>query len=113
MKDYCAVWTRTLKTLYNLTDNDAKVFNTLCNECEATVESIAELLHKDRSVVQKSIKKLMDHGLVVRDSIVCEKGRYYVYRLPSQTKLRKQVLSRLRTFNQEVKNVLDILNRNT
>ena len=109
MKDYCAVWTRTLKTLYNLTDNDAKVFNTLCNECEATVESIAELLHKDRSVVQKSIKKLMDCGLVVRDLILCEKGRYFVYKLPSGSELKKKVMAQLRSFNKEVKSVLSTL----
>lgn len=71
----------TLKCAFDITCFDVEVYSTLLKRGTATVEDIADTLHKDKSTVYKSLQKLLEKGLVERDYRILRSGGYrYLYK---------------------------------
>lgn len=63
-----------------LSKTDVVIYNELRLR-PLTVESLPNILGKDRSTIYKSLKKLMDMGLVKRDVRILRSGGYkYIFR---------------------------------
>jgi len=59
------------------------------------VKEIQNILKKDRTTIQKSLKILVEKGLIFRESKCCVKGkrgRYFVYKPLDREEIRKKVL---------------------
>jgi len=59
------------------------------------VKEIQNILKKDRTTIQKSLKILVEKGLIFRESKCCVKGkrgRYFVYKSLEREEIRKKVL---------------------
>lgn len=78
--------------IMGLSSTDAEVFAKVRSGCSTTKE-LARKLGKDRSVVQKSLNKLLDKGLVTRRSEYCDdkRGRYYSYCPQDEQEMKKLV----------------------
>uniref|UniRef100_A0A7J2TKS7 ArsR family transcriptional regulator n=1 Tax=Archaeoglobus fulgidus TaxID=2234 RepID=A0A7J2TKS7_ARCFL len=71
----------TLKCAFNVSCLDMDVFVALMKKNPATVEELAEMLGKDKSTIYKSLKKLLELGLIERDYRIIRSGGYrYLYR---------------------------------
>ena len=67
--------------IMGLNRTDFEVFRTITDRSCRTVGRLSELLGKDRSVIQRSLNKLVEKELVERKSKCCDqkKGRYFIY----------------------------------
>lgn len=62
------------------------------------VKEIQQILKKDRTTIQKSLKILVDKGLIFRESKCCvqgKRGRYFVYKSLEREEIRKKVLANI------------------
>ena len=72
-----------------------------------TVEQIAERIGKDRSTVQRVLKKLHDKGLAKRDTHKIQRGGYYHEYSAKETEIvRDQILVQLEQWYQATKSFL-------
>ena len=72
-----------------------------------TVEEIKSIVRRDRSTIQRVLKKLLDNGLVERDSKHFDRGGYYyVYRAISTDEVKSQILEQLEKWYSETKRFL-------
>jgi len=70
-----------LKCAFDVSCFEMEVYLALLKKNPATVDELAEVLEKDKSTVYKSLQKLLEKGLVVRDYRILRSGGYkYLYR---------------------------------
>jgi predicted transcriptional regulator len=71
-----------LECFHGLTDLDRRVFGLLADADEpVTVDELAERIERERSTAYRSVQRLMDANLVVKQQVNYEQGGYYhVYR---------------------------------
>jgi predicted transcriptional regulator len=71
-----------LECFHGLTDLDRRVFGLLADADEpVTVDELAERIERERSTAYRSVQRLMDADLVVKQQVNYEQGGYYhVYR---------------------------------
>lgn len=76
-----------IKCLLKLTEAEAKVYITLLENGELTVKEIANIVSYSRPTVQKTLKKLLERGLVARNRFLRRGGGHgYIYRaVPADT----------------------------
>jgi len=63
-----------LAHLYGISETDAKAYFEILQENTLTLKELTEKLGKDRTTAQKTIKKLVEKGLVHRRKINLVKG---------------------------------------
>lgn len=84
-----------LRCAFDLTDLEVSITLMLPSE-GMRVKEIQNVLKKDRTTIQKSLKVLIDKELIFRESKCCVKGkrgRYFVYKSLEREKIRKKVLT--------------------
>jgi predicted transcriptional regulator len=71
-----------LECFHGLTDLDRRVFGLLAETGEpVTVDEVADRIERERSTAYRSVQRLMDADLVVKQQVNYEQGGYYhVYR---------------------------------
>ena len=91
---------------FGVKNNAAKVYFELL-EGPKTVEQIASILEKDRSVAQRYLKDLADTNLVEIEKESLEQGGYhFVYRANSSEDVRNQILTQLDKWHKETRRFL-------
>lgn len=65
-----------MECVFDINDNDIKLYKFLIGK-QMKVEDIAKIFKKDRSTIQRSLKKLSDCMLVEREKKIIDKGGYY------------------------------------
>ncbi len=83
-----------LRCAFDLTDLEVNIILMLPPE-GMRVKEIQNILKKDRTTIQKSLKILVDKGLIFRESKCCVKGkrgRYFVYRSLEREEIKIKVL---------------------
>lgn len=84
-----------LRCAFDLTDLEVSITLMLPPE-GMRVKEIQNILKKDRTTIQKSLKILVDKGLIFRESKCCvqgKRGRYFIYRSLEREEIRKKVLA--------------------
>ncbi len=72
-----------------------------------TVEEIAAIIKRDRSTVQRVLKKLLDSGLAIRERRFLSRGGYYfVYRAVSEEVVKSQILSMLEQWYHRIRRII-------
>jgi len=66
-----------MSCIFDINKRDIELYKFLVNKNEMRVEEIAKELNKDRSTIQRSLKKLMSCMLVERKKKIIGKGGYY------------------------------------
>lgn len=91
-----------LKTLYDLSPQEAEVFTYLCDR-ETRIREIAEAFGKDRSTIQRYVSTLRSADLVSRRSVTTDsgKGRYFVYYVRDKDELKQKIRDRLEQWEEE------------
>ncbi|KYC52139.1 MAG: Sugar-specific transcriptional regulator TrmB [Candidatus Methanofastidiosum methylothiophilum] len=86
-----------LRCAFDLTDLEVSILLMLPID-GLRVKEIYQKLKKDRTTIQKSLKNLLDKGLIFRESKCCvqgKRGRYFVYKPIEREEIRKKVLSNI------------------
>ncbi len=78
------------KCLLNIGENEIKIYRILL-EREMRVGELVDIVGKDRSTIQRCLKKLMECGMVKREKRIIEDGGgyYYVYSSVSPNELKE------------------------
>ena len=67
-----------LECLYGLTELDREVFGALVEgEAPLTVDEVAAAVDRERSTAYRSVRRLVDTGLVEREQVNYDDGGYY------------------------------------
>lgn len=67
-----------LPCLYGLTETDVRVFEILAKQGDGMeIDTIAEIVERDRGTVFRSLKRLRKHGFVSKEQVNYESGGYY------------------------------------
>lgn len=91
---------------FGVNNNAAKVYFELL-EGPRTVEEIAKVIDKDRSVAQRYLKDLADNNLVEIEKKSLDQGGYhFVYRANSSQEVRNLILTQLDKWHQETRRFL-------
>ena len=91
---------------FGLRECDITIYSSLM-ENPKTVEDISSLICRDRSTTQRSLKTLLDKGLIERERKHLEKGGYfYIYKSVSSDAVKKQILEQLDTWYRETRRFL-------
>ncbi len=80
------------KELYGLNDTEIKCFLKCYKEREVSIQKIAKYVKKDITYVSRCLKKLMNLGLLSRESRCCtrgKRGRYWIYYPISKSKIKR------------------------
>ncbi|HQK63195.1 MAG TPA: helix-turn-helix domain-containing protein [Methanofastidiosum sp.] len=86
-----------LRCAFDLTDLEVSITLMLPPE-GMRVKEIQNILKKDRTTIQKSLKILVDKELIFRESKCCvqgKRGRYFVYKSLDRQEIRKRVLTNI------------------
>jgi predicted transcriptional regulator len=86
-----------LRCAFDLTDLEVSITLMLPPE-GMRVKEIQNVLKKDRTTIQKSLKILVDKELIFRESKCCvqgKRGRYFVYKSLDRQEIRKRVLTNI------------------
>ena len=91
---------------FGLRDCDITIYSSLLNN-PRTVEDISSHICRDRSTTQRSLKTLLDKGIIERERRHLEKGGYfYIYKAVSSEEIKKQILEQLDTWYKETRRFL-------
>ena len=75
----------------------------LKTEKEYRAEIIGQMMHLDRTSVQKAIKKLAEKDLVFRQQINLEKGGYtFEYKIKNKTEIKRRMEKIVEDWHKEV-----------
>ncbi len=94
-----------LKCVFDLTDLEANIILMLPLE-GMRVREIQDILAKDRTTIQKSLKNLVKKELVFRESKCCvqgKRGRYFVYKSLERDLIRKRILTNIDIWYADLK----------
>ena len=71
---------------------------------EFTVSEIAKFLNRERTTVQKAIKRMVKKDLVFRRQVNLEQGGYmYYYSVKNKKKIKKQILDLIDSWSESAK----------
>lgn len=93
-----------LKCAFDITDLEVELILSL-SENGMKVKEIQNLVKKDRTTIQKSLKNLLEKNLIFRESKCCiqgKRGRYYIYMPLGREELKKRVRSNIEEWYQEL-----------
>ena len=93
-----------MRLLYNLTPTEAEIFSFMCGN-KLTVKKLASLTMKERSVVQKILKKLNELGLIRR----FKQEKCYYYSLEDTEKVKKILKKKLKGEVNKMEKTINLL----
>ncbi|MBW9220487.1 winged helix-turn-helix transcriptional regulator [Methanothermococcus sp. SCGC AD-155-N22] len=94
--------------IFDIKPLDVAVYLTLLKNGPSKVSTIAELLNRDRSTIQRSMQNLIRAGLVRRKQINLRKGGYfYRYEAIPFSEVRSKVLETIEKWRDEVRKWID------
>lgn len=93
-----------VKCSFSLNKTEYDLFMFLLEQNDSLcATSIGELLHKDRTTVQKAVKKLLAQNLVEKHQINLENGGYtFVYKIKNKEYLRQTMLETIHAWHKSV-----------
>jgi predicted transcriptional regulator len=89
---------------FNLNKTEYSLFMHLIEQNEAyCAATIGEEMGKDRTTIQKAVKKLVEKGLVLKRQMNLETGGYtYVYKIKDKETIRETILSIVNSWHKNV-----------
>jgi len=89
---------------FSLNKTEYNLFIFLLEQSESLcVSTIGEMSGKDRTTVQKAIKKLLSQGLVEKHQVNLQTGGYtFVYKIKNKELLRSKMLDIIETWHKGV-----------
>lgn len=98
-----------LKYILGITALDLSVYYELCNLGCSTVESLSEIIGKDKSTIYKSLKNLVEKGFVKREVRILRKGGYkYIFIPTPPDELRDIVMEKMDTCFKQVMDFIEV-----
>ena len=98
--------------IFNIKPLDVAVYLTLLKNGPSKVSTVAQLLNRDRSTVQRSVQNLMRAGLVRRKQVNLRKGGYfYRYEVIPFKDLRSKILETIEEWRNEVRRWIEEMDR--
>ena len=97
-----------LKCVFGITPSEVEVYLALFRHPESGVDEIADLIHKDRSGVYRSLQSLLEKGLVERDYRILKQGGYkYLYQPVPLEELKEKLKKELRLWFEKLNEIVD------
>lgn len=98
------------RCLFNIGDGEIEIYRMLLKEGKK-VDEIGEIMGKDRSTVQRCLKKLIDCGMVKREKRVIKNGGgyYYIYSGINPEKLKQMLNECVDEWQEEMKKAIEKL----
>lgn len=94
-----------LTCLYNLKPTDTETLLAVAKNPDATLDTIAQKVHRDRSSIHRILQKLVTADLVIKETKTIKGGGYYhTYTMVEPQKIKKHAKER-------VEEITDSLNR--
>ena len=99
-----------VKCVFNLNNLDIIVYKTLKKQGTARADELADLIHKERSTVYRSLQKLMKCGMCIKKTEYIKKGGYYhIYKCCNSNEIKKSAEKCLENWYNAVKQTLSKL----
>ncbi len=96
-----------LEFVYGLSKTDILVLYTMSPGKWSRVPEISKSVEKEESTVHRSLQKLIDHSLVVRDYRIIDSGGYfYVYTVNDPESIRNIIQARIEEISGRMKSLL-------
>ncbi len=97
-----------LRCSFGLSQSQFRLLKLLLSRGELSVEEAANLLGKDRTTVQRSMKSLVQRGLVQRRQYNLENGGYQYHYLPQNKQdIKQRIKEHFEHFSQMVHKELE------
>jgi len=98
------------RCLFNIGDNEIEIYRMLIDGGKK-VDEIGEMIKRDRSTVQRCLKKLIDCGMVKREKRIIKNGGgyYYVYIGVSPSELKEFLNECIDEWQEEMKKAIEKL----
>jgi len=94
-----------LTCLYNLKPTDTETLLAVAKNPDATLDTIAQEVHRDRSSTHRCLAKLVTAGLVTKETKTIKGGGYYhTYTMVEPQKIKKHA-------HERIKEITDSLNK--
>lgn len=98
--------------IFDIKPLDVAVYLTLLKNGPSKVSTIAELLNRDRSTIQRSMQNLIRAGLVRRKQVNLRKGGYfYRYEAVPFSEVRSRILETIEEWRNEVRRWIEAIDR--
>jgi predicted transcriptional regulator len=92
----------------NLSKSDFKLFNFLLTNDSFTVKSLSDKLDLDRTTIQKSVKKLLDRGILEQYQENLSPGGYrFIYKIKEKDQIKKKILSIIKNWTENVNKTIE------
>lgn len=93
-----------LKCSFGLNKTELKITKALLEDYEEkTIEEVKEKIKKDRTTIQRAVKRLFEKNLIKRRQISLEKGGYlFVYSPYPKKELKEKVYKIFESFKEKV-----------
>ena len=100
-----------VQCIFNLNDLDIKVYKELKKKDDIRADELADILHKERSTVYRSLQKLTKCGICIKKTKTLEKGGYYhQYTCSNNRTIKKSAEKCLEDWYHLMKKTLSHLN---
>ncbi|HIQ32157.1 MAG TPA: hypothetical protein EYH55_01570 [Methanothermococcus okinawensis] len=98
--------------IFDIKPLDVAVYLTLLKNGPSRVSTIAQLLNRDRSTIQRSMQNLIRAGLVRRKQVNLRKGGYfYRYEAVPFSEVRSRILETIEEWRNEVRRWIEAIDR--
>lgn len=97
-----------LRCSFALTNVEFQLLKLLLGGTESSVEDLARQLSRDRTTVQRAVKRLVEKGLLHRRQYNLDSGGYqYYYRAAERERIKEQIQERFEEFSRLVKGEIE------
>ena len=97
-----------LARIYGISETDAQAYFTILEENTLTLKELTKKLNKDRTTAQKTMKKLVENGLVHRRKINLTKGGIkYSYEAVPFSLVKEKMIERVNTWKTIAENKIN------
>ncbi|RLI77928.1 hypothetical protein DRP05_08755 [Archaeoglobales archaeon] len=98
-----------LKYILGMSALDLMIYSELCNLGCSTVETLSELIGKDKSTIYKSLKNLVDKGFVRREVRILRKGGYkYIFIPAPPNELKGTIQEKMNSCFKQVMSFIEV-----
>ena len=97
-----------LSCLYNLKPIDLEVFLEVARKDGATLDQVADSVHRDRSSIHRCLSKLVSAGLVNKQSKTLKGGGYFhVYTMVEPSKIKAHARQKVKEITEGLEGLID------